>query len=231
MNKNKRSNSQSSDVSMGSKSSTEEGFSVDSIIEQLLSVQNKSPGTLVNLKLKDIETIIDLAGEVIMTQPMLLEINAPVIVGTDVHGQYYDLLRFFNDAGNPPETSYLFLGDYVDRGKQSIESIVLLLVLKIKYPLKVSLLRGNHEDQNITKIYGFLDECKRRYNLKLWKQFINLFNHFPVSAVIGGRILCMHGGLSPELKNLSQINKMVRPTGIPESGILCDLLWSDPAAS
>jgi serine/threonine-protein phosphatase PP1 catalytic subunit len=128
-----------------------------------------------------------------------------VVIGTDIHGQYYDLLRFMNDAGSPPDTSFLFLGDYVDRGKQSIESLCLLFCYKIKYPHKVSLLRGNHEDQNITKIYGFLDECKRRYNMKLWKQFINLFNHFPVSATINNKILCMHGGLSPELKSLSQI--------------------------
>ena len=89
---------------------------------------------------------------------MLLKLSAPLTVGTDVHGQYYDLLRFMNNAGTPPETSYLFLGDYVDRGKQSIESLCLLLAFKIKYPNKVHLLRGNHECQNITKIYGFWDE-------------------------------------------------------------------------
>ena len=76
------------------------------------------------------------------------------------------------------------------------------MAYKIKYPSKVTLLRGNHEDQNITKIYGFLDECKRRYNLKLWKEFINMFNYFPVAAVVSDRVLCMHGGLSPELKDL-----------------------------
>jgi serine/threonine-protein phosphatase PP1 catalytic subunit len=76
------------------------------------------------------------------------------------------------------------------------------MAYKIKYPEKVSLLRGNHEDQNITKIYGFLDECKRRYNIKLWKEFINLFNYFPVAALVENKILCMHGGLSPELKSL-----------------------------
>lgn len=162
---------------------------------------------------------------------MLLELEAPLVIGTDVHGQYYDLLRFLNDAGTPPETQFLFLGDYVDRGKQSIESVCLLFAYKIKYPSKISLLRGNHEDQNITKLYGFLDECKRRYNLKLWKQFINLFNHLPVSALINNKILCMHGGLSPDLKNLHQIKTLNRPTCIPEAGVLCDLLWSDPAQS
>ena len=80
-----------------------------------------------------------------MSQPMLLKLHAPLTVGTDVHGQYYDLLRFMNNAGTPPHTNYLFLGDYVDRGKQSIESLCLLLAFKIKYPNKVHLLRGNHE--------------------------------------------------------------------------------------
>ena len=100
---------------------------------------------------------------------MLLQISAPITIGTDIHGQYFDLLRFFNNAGSPPETKYLFLGDYVDRGKQSIETICLLFAYKIKYPDKVFMLRGNHECQNISKIYGFWDECKRRYNMKLWK--------------------------------------------------------------
>ena len=136
---------------------------------------------------------------------MLLRVKAPMTIGTDIHGQYFDLLRFLNIADTPPKTNYLFLGDYVDRGKQSIETVCLLFAYKIKYPNNVFLLRGNHECQNINKMYGFWDECKRRYNAKLWKQFINLFNHLPVAALIEDRILCMHGGLSPELKNLNQI--------------------------
>ena len=90
---------------------------------------------------------------------------------------------------------------------------------------------GNHEDQNITKLYGFLDECKRKYSLKLWKEFINVFNYLPVAAIIEDKIIAMHGGLSPKLKKLEQINKLSRPTNIPETGVLCDLLWSDPASS
>lgn len=136
-----------------------------------------------------------------------------------------------NNAGAPPDTSYLFLGDYVDRGKQSIETITLLFAYKIKYPDRVYMLRGNHECQNISKMYGFWDECRRRYNNKLWKMFINAFNHMPVCALIDDRILCMHGGLSPDLKHLWQIEKLNRPSEIPSEGILCDLLWSDPAES
>jgi serine/threonine-protein phosphatase PP1 catalytic subunit len=107
-----------------------------------------------------------------------------------------------SDAGPPPASNYLFLGDYVDRGKQSIETVCLLLAYKIKYPEGVFMLRGNHECQNISRMYGFWDECKRRYNIKLWKSFIDLFNYLPVAALVEDKILCMHGGLSPDLQDL-----------------------------
>ncbi|EPS69366.1 serine/threonine-protein phosphatase, partial [Genlisea aurea] len=146
----------------------------------------------------------------------------------DIHGQYRDLLRLFEYGGYPPAANYLFLGDYVDRGKQSLETICLLLAYKIRYPDKVFLLRGNHEDAKINRIYGFYDECKRRFNVRLWKRFTDCFNCLPVSALIDDKILCMHGGLSPELNNLDQIRQISRPTDVPDNGLLCDLLWSDP---
>ncbi|KAI8555659.1 hypothetical protein RHMOL_Rhmol05G0190700 [Rhododendron molle] len=146
----------------------------------------------------------------------------------DIHGQYQDLLRLFEYGGFPPEANYLFLGDYVDRGKQSLETICLLLAYKIRYPDKIFLLRGNHEDAKINRIYGFYDECKRRFNVRLWKIFTDCFNCLPVAALIEEKILCMHGGLSPELQNLNQIKEIERPADIPDSGLLCDLLWSDP---
>jgi serine/threonine-protein phosphatase PP1 catalytic subunit len=136
----------------------------------------------------------------------------------DIHGQFNDLLRLFESSGFPPKSNYLFLGDYVDRGKQSIESISLLLAYKIKYKDNFFLLRGNHESEAINRMYGFLDECKRRYSLKLFKCFNDCFNCLPVSAVINNKILCMHGGLSPELHSLNQINEIRRPTEIPEKG-------------
>lgn len=123
------------------------------------------------------------------------------IIG-DVHGQYYDLLRLFEYGGFPPDANYLFLGDYVDRGKQSLETVCLLLAYKIKYPENFFLLRGNHECASINRIYGFYDECKRRYNIKLWKTFTDCFNCLPIAAIIDEKILCMHGGLSPELSSL-----------------------------
>ena len=121
------------------------------------------------------------------------------VASGDLHGQYFDLLRLFEYGGFPPDSNYLFLGDYVDRGKQSLETICLLLAYKIKYPENFFLLRGNHECASINRIYGFYDECKRRYSIKLWKTFTDCFNCLPVSAVVDEKILCMHGGLSPDL--------------------------------
>lgn len=181
----------------------------------------------VELKEDDIKYLIDKAKDLLNDKKMLVELEAPIKICGDIHGQYYDLLRIFEYCGTPGDTSYLFLGDYVDRGKQSLETICLLLAYKIKYPTKVTLLRGNHESSVTNRIYGFYDECKvnyvkllgkRRYNVKLWKSFTELFNHLPVAAVIDEKILCMHGGLSPDLRNLNQIADLVKPCEIPDSG-------------
>jgi serine/threonine-protein phosphatase PP1 catalytic subunit len=160
----------------------------------------------------------------------------------------------FEYGGFPPEANYLFLGDYVDRGKQSLETICLLLAYKIKYPENFFILRGNHECASINRIYGFYDECKRRYNIKLWKTFTDCFNCLPIAAIIDEKIFTMHGGLSPDLNSMEQIRRVMRPTDvgapfqlmrpmllyrihsslfltclqIPDCGLLCDLLWSDP---
>ncbi|ELW65529.1 Serine/threonine-protein phosphatase PP1-gamma catalytic subunit [Tupaia chinensis] len=146
----------------------------------------------------------------------------------DIHGQYYDLLRLFEYDSFPLESNYLFLGDYVDRGKQSLETICLLLAYKIKYPENFFLLRGNHECASINRIYGFYDECKRRYNIKLWKTFTDCFNCLPIAAIVDEKIFCCHGGLSPDLQSMEQIRRIMRPTDVPDQGLLCDLLWSDP---
>jgi len=202
--------------------------SVDRIIEKLLEVRSCKPGKQVNLSESEIKGLCTKAREIFLSQPILLELEAPIKVCGDIHGQFFDLLRVFEYGGYPPDANYLFLGDYVDRGKQSIETICLLLAYKIKYPENFFLLRGNHECSSINKIYGFYDECKRRYNIKLWKTFSDVFNCLPVAALIDEKILCMHGGLSPELSNLDQIVKIMRPTEIPDTGLLCDLVWSDP---
>jgi serine/threonine-protein phosphatase PP1 catalytic subunit len=209
-------------------SSKTSDFDIDKIIEKLLSVKGAKPGKQVNLLESEIQGLVTRAREVFISQPILLELEAPLKVCGDIHGQYFDLLRLFDYGGFPPEANYLFLGDYVDRGKQSLETICLMLAYKVKYPENFFLLRGNHECSSINRLYGFYDECKRRYNFKVWKMFGDCFNCLPVCAIIDDKIMCMHGGLSPDLTNLEQITRVMRPTEVPDEGLLCDLLWSDP---
>nr|DAA06412.1 TPA_inf: protein phosphatase catalytic subunit 2 [Drosophila yakuba] len=181
-----------------------------------------------NLTETDIRLLCNRSREVFMSQPMLLELSAPVKICGDIHGQFTDLLRLFDYGGYPPASNYLFLGDYVDRGKQSIETMCLLLAYKIKYPENFFLLRGNHESAGINRIYGFYDECKRRYTIKLWRTFVDCYSCMPVSAIVDEKIFCCHGGLSPDLLNMNQIGQLARPCDVPDKGLLCDLLWSDP---
>ncbi|KAF3955697.1 hypothetical protein CMV_019110 [Castanea mollissima] len=200
---------------------------LDALIERLLEGR-KSRGKRIQLAESEIRQLCITAKEVFLRQPILLELEAPVNVCGDIHGQFPDLLRLFEYGGFPPHANYLFLGDYVDRGKQSIETICLLLAYKIKYPDNFFLLRGNHECASINRIYGFYDECKRRFSVRLWKIFTESFNCLPVAAVIDEKILCMHGGLSPEMERLDQIRAIQRPVDVPDQGLLCDLLWADP---
>lgn len=200
------------------------------IRDRLLSLRGSPYGTNVSLQEYEIKLLCSMSRSILLEQPTLLELEAPIKICGDIHGQYSDLLRLFEYGGFPPESSYLFLGDYVDRGKQSIECITLLLCYKILYPDTFYILRGNHECSNINRIYGFYDECKRRYNIKIWKVFCDVFNCLPICALIDEKILGMHGGLSPELYNIEeQIINIERPCDIPDVGLLCDILWSDPS--
>lgn len=200
---------------------------VDAIIGQLLSVRD-TPGKQVQLPETQIRQLCQISRSIFLEQSMLVELEAPVNICGDIHGQYEDLLRHFDKCGYPPEANYLFLGDYVDRGKRSLETICLVLAYKIKYPDNFFLLRGNHECASINRIYGFYDECKRRYNIKLWKTFTDCFNCLPIAALVESTIFCMHGGLSPELLDLDQLREIDRPLDVPDHGLVCDLLWSDP---
>eukprot|EP00753_Platysulcus_tardus_P016303 PLAT5592.1.p1 GENE.PLAT5592.1~~PLAT5592.1.p1 ORF type:complete len:327 (+),score=161.38 PLAT5592.1:73-1053(+) len=201
---------------------------IDAVIDKLVEVRGSRPGKHVTLTEGEIRGLCATSREVFLSQPSLLELEAPIKICGDIHGQYYDLLRLFEYGGFPPDANYLFLGDYVDRGKQSLETICLLLAYKVKYPENFFILRGNHECASVNRIYGFYDECKRRYNIRLWKVFTDCFNCLPIAAVVDEKIFCMHGGLSPELTVLDQIKRVARPTDVPDTGLLCDLLWSDP---
>jgi len=210
---------------------------------------------------------IKICGARISHVPAHHRLRCPVMRHTvpgDIHGQYSDLLRLFELGGFPPDENYLFLGDYVDRGRQSLETICLLLAYKIKYPENFFLLRGNHECSSVNRIYGFFDECpflflsspspvpplfyfsflppfflflcdvctprlfsffslfvgKRRHNIKLWRTFTDCFNCMPVAAIIEEKIFAMHGGLSPHLQSMNQIQSLARPTDVPEHGTL-----------
>lgn len=204
---------------------------IDEMIEVLLGARTKPPGTPIRLSVENITRLCDKVKEVFMSQPMLLELGAPIKVVGDIHGQFTDLLRLFEYGGFPPESNYLFLGDYVDRGKQSIEVTCLLFAYKLKYPENFFLLRGNHECAGVNRIYGFYDECRKRFSVKLWKKFNDAFNCLPCGSIIEDRIICLHGGISPELTDLSQIANIPRPCDVPDAGLLCDILWSDPDPS
>jgi len=204
----------------------EHSFNVDEIIGQLL--QSKDSRKQVQIPETKIRQLCQLSREIFMKEKTLIEVQTPINICGDIHGQFDDLLRHFEEAGYPGECRFLFLGDYVDRGKRSLETICLLLAYKVKYPNNLFLLRGNHECASINRIYGFYDECKRRYNIKLWKIFTDCFNCLPLAAIVDSTIFCVHGGLSPDLDHLGEIKELQRPLDIPDMGLMADLLWSDP---
>uniref|UniRef100_A0A0A9XFT0 Serine/threonine-protein phosphatase n=1 Tax=Lygus hesperus TaxID=30085 RepID=A0A0A9XFT0_LYGHE len=141
----------------------------------------------------------------------------------------FPILELFSVGGAIPWTTYLFLGDYVDRGYNSIETFLLLLALKVRYPTRVQLIRGNHESREITQVYGFYDEVLRKYgSITVWKYCIETFNVLSLGAVIDGRVFCVHGGLSPTVEVFDDIRVIERNQDVPHSGAMTDLLWSDP---
>ena len=212
-------------ISMDESSSSQK--QIDSLIDRLWSSGARTGENSVLTK-SEIKMITIKAKTIFALQPVFIELLPPLVVCGDIHGQFQDLLRIFMKCGDPSLTNYLFLGDYVDRGKQSINTICLLLLYKIKYPRNFFLLRGNHETWMVNKQYGFYEECKNTYSVKIWKLFNDMFDWFPIAAMINRRILCIHGGISPSLNNINQLKNIKRPLQVPESGLICDLLWSDP---
>lgn len=197
---------------------------LDSIIAHLTDVRVLH----YHISTSDVLFLIRSARTVFASETTLLELKPPLNICGDIHGQFQDLLRLFALDAPLPSSRYLFLGDYVDRGPQGLEVICLLLALKLKYPDNIYMLRGNHESQEMTELYGFAAECIAKQNRAVFSEFCQLFKWIPIAAVISNRIFCVHGGVSPQLESLTQIKVIQRPTTIPESGLLADLLWSDP---
>lgn len=177
----------------------------------------------------DFKKLCDYVCELLLEESNVQPVSSPVAVCGDIHGQFYDLLELFRTGGEVPDTNYIFMGDFVDRGYYSIETLTYLLAIKAKWPEKITLLRGNHESRQTTQVYGFYDECQLKYgNSNAWRYCTQVFDLLTIAAIIDSRILCVHGGLSPDVKSIDQIRVIHRQQEIPHKGAFCDLLWSDP---
>lgn len=164
---------------------------------------------------------------ILMDQPPVLKLGTPLVVVGDLHGQFFDLLRIFTQFGFPNVTNYLFLGDIVDRGEDAVDMLVLLFAFKILYPNNLFIIRGNHECDQITSAYGFKNECcVKDVN---YTTFLPVFDALPLAAVVGRKIFCIHGGIGPSFRSLSQLEEWKRPATVPTIGVVTDVLWSDPS--
>lgn len=177
----------------------------------------------------DVSKLCKMAVDVLQFESNVQPVNVPVTICGDVHGQFHDLMELFKIGGPCPDTNYLFMGDYVDRGYYSVETVSFLVSMKVRYPHRITILRGNHESRQITQVYGFYDECLRKYgSANVWKMFTDLFDYFPITALVDSKIFCLHGGLSPMIETIDQVRELNRIQEVPHEGPMCDLLWSDP---
>lgn len=177
-----------------------------------------------------IQALCNKLKELLAQESNVVYIQTPVTVVGDIHGQFHDLIEIFKIGGFAPDTNYLFLGDYVDRGMFSVETITLLICLKLRYPSRINLIRGNHELRQITQNYGFYTECHRKYGAdsRVWQYFTDMFDYLILSVVINNEIFCVHGGLSPNVHHIDQIKLVDRYREIPHEGAMADLVWLDP---
>jgi len=178
---------------------------------------------------QEVKALCAKAREILVQEGNVQVVDSPVTICGDIHGQFYDLMELFRVGGEVPDTNYLFLGDFVDRGFYSVETFLLLLALKVRYPDRIMLIRGNHESRQITQVYGFYDECVRKYgSASVWRCCTEVFDYLSLAAVISNKVFCVHGGLSPSIQTLDQIRTLDRKQEVPHDGPMCDLLWSDP---
>ncbi|KZS87538.1 serine/threonine specific protein phosphatase [Sistotremastrum niveocremeum HHB9708] len=194
---------------------------LDRQIEQLLQCEPISEAQVKQLCSK--------AREILIEEANVQYVDSPVTICGDVHGQFWDVMELFKVGGMCPDTSYLFMGDFVDRGFYSVETFLLLLAYKVRYPDRITLIRGNHESRQITQVYGFYDECTRKYGTSnVWRYCCEVFDYLALGAIVDGRVFCVHGGLSPNLTTIDGIRAIDRKQEVPHDGPMCDLLWSDP---
>lgn len=175
-----------------------------------------------------IEDLCKSVTEIFLAEESILSLAPPITVCGDTHGQFTDTIRIFDVVGNLPDQQYLFLGDYVDRGSQSIENIIFLLTLKVLYPDRIFLLRGNHETEEISTVYGLRDECIKRYGFGIYSMLLTVFEAMPFSALIADKIFCVHGGISSGKCDIETLKAVKRPLDLNTSTVITDLLWSDP---
>eukprot|EP00299_Pterocystis_sp_00344_P010859 c4960_g1_i1.p1 GENE.c4960_g1_i1~~c4960_g1_i1.p1 ORF type:complete len:314 (-),score=41.51 c4960_g1_i1:116-1057(-) len=177
----------------------------------------------------EVKALCTKAREIFVEEGNVQRVDAPVTICGDIHGQFYDLKELFKVGGECPETNYLFMGDFVDRGFHSVETFLLLLALKVRYPDRITLIRGNHESREITQVYGFYDECLRKFgSVNTWRWCTEIFDYISLAALVEQRTFGVHGGLSPSISSLDQIRVIDRKQEVPHDGAMCDLMWSDP---
>ncbi|KAG0074352.1 Protein with carboxyl methyl esterase activity, partial [Podila epicladia] len=167
----------------------------------------------------EIKKLCEMVKELLMEESNIQPVRSPVTVCGDIHGQFYDLMELFRVGGEIPETNYIFMGDFVDRGFNSLETFTLLMVARQDYS-------SSWKPREQT---DYTDECQTKYgNANVWKYCCQVFDYLTLAAIVDGRVLCVHGGLSPDVRTLDQIRTIQRCQEIPHEGAFCDLMWSDP---
>jgi serine/threonine-protein phosphatase PP1 catalytic subunit len=214
---------------MGSGLSKAERRTVGQLYTSLLQWKPTPNSTHFPFRHDDLTLIAERSESLVSKDPTLLHLHSPINIVGDIHGHFDDLQKVFELSGPPSTFQYLFLGDYVDRGPNSIECIAFLLCAKLLFPAHIFLLRGNHEAADLCETGGFGAECKSMFDALLFYEFLAVFNRLPIAATIDNLIFCVHGGISEELVSLADLRKIKRPLEVLESSLLTDLVWGDPS--
>ena len=202
--------------------------SIRETIFSILTSRMHGAGHQTNISSNVILSIIKDTKQLFKKENSLLQLHGNFVVVGDIHGNINDLLRIFERCGYPPKSNYIFLGDYVDRGPNSLEVIIFLFCFKILYPNNLFMIRGNHECESITTIYGFKKDCDKKYDQTVYNKFMKCFMNLSYAAVVNDSYLCVHGGIGPYLRYLDDIDQIEKPLISANSQIANDLVWSDP---